>query len=100
MSPRRPAVIIEVINTHYPEVAVLDALFVSTRQLPLVAVFDFVNRGSRFVRTVSRGSREFWARAFMSEGEAHVTTNRGACTFDTTVSLLEALHKERDASSA
>lgn len=100
MSTRRPAVIVEVINSHYPEPPLLEALFGATRQLPLVVFFEFVGRGGRFFRLSKKGEPDVWARAFMWKGWAHVFTAAGKRSFDTSVSFLEELRRERDSSSS
>lgn len=41
MSVRRPAIAIEVVNTHYPEEATFEALLAQSAAIPLVVLFDF-----------------------------------------------------------
>lgn len=48
MSVHRPAIAIEVIDTHYPEDAAFDAMLAASANFPLVVIFDFVKKKNSF----------------------------------------------------
>jgi len=48
MSVHRPAIAIEVIDTHYPEEKAFEAMLLATKNFPLVVIFDFVKKPNSF----------------------------------------------------
>ncbi len=57
MSRTRPWVAIEVINTHFPEEAAYSAFIETSRAVPLIVLFDFVEFQNRFVSVEQANAR-------------------------------------------
>lgn len=54
MSVRRPWIAIEVIRTHFPEEAAFSAMLQTSKRMPLIVLFDFVDFKNSFVKVDNR----------------------------------------------